>query len=375
MKCRYCKNEIPDGSIFCNWCGEKQIKDRKKKDEISVPKPRQLKSGKWNIELRAEGQSITEDTADLCITKAKAIRAGWMESRKAMPKITLRNAIDHYIERRSAVLSPSTIRGYTQIRDNRFRDVMDGELTDQLDWQKICNDEAEKCSAKTLKNAWGLIRSVLFDNGLPVPGVRLPQVIKKEKEWLTPEQILIFVDAVKSTDVAIPALMALCSLRRSEILAVTWDDVSKDGKTIRVQGAVVEDKDGEFTYKEENKNISSARTVPVLMPQLVALLKKRGEGRVVTLYPNTITRGINRVCRQCGLPEVGTHGLRHSFASLAYHLRIPEREAMLIGGWSDRGTMDAVYTHLSNNDIITSKGLLKDFFAGQQPNTQNKGEA
>lgn len=77
MKCKNCKRVIDDDSIFCKWCGERQIRERKKKDEIKVPSPRQLKSGKWNIELRAEGQSITEDTAALCEAKARAIRAGF----------------------------------------------------------------------------------------------------------------------------------------------------------------------------------------------------------------------------------------------------------------------------------------------------------
>ena len=49
MKCKKCKNEIPDGSIFCNWCGARQIRERKVKNEISVPAPRQLKSGKYII--------------------------------------------------------------------------------------------------------------------------------------------------------------------------------------------------------------------------------------------------------------------------------------------------------------------------------------
>ena len=77
MKCKNCKRVIDDDSIFCKWCGERQIRERKKKGEIKVPSPRQLKSGKWNIELRAEGQSITEDTAALCEAKARAIRAGF----------------------------------------------------------------------------------------------------------------------------------------------------------------------------------------------------------------------------------------------------------------------------------------------------------
>jgi integrase len=363
MKCKACKNEIPDGSIFCNWCGARQVKEQKKKDEIKVPAPRQLKSGKWNIELRAEGQSITEDTADKCTAKAKAIRAGWLEKKKNT-RTTLREAITAYIDKRDAVLSPATIRGYMQIRDNRFRNIMDVELRDGMDWQAICNSEARTCSAKTLRNAWGLVASVLKENAMAIPTVRLPQVIRAEKKWLTPDQIRIFIAAAKDDEAAIPAMMALCSLRRSEILAVTWDDIGKNFDTIRVSGAMVEDKDGRFAVKRENKNASSARTVPVLMPELKDALMRmgRGKGRIVTIHPNTINSRVNRICRSVGLPEVGTHGLRHSFASLAHALRIPEREAMAIGGWSDRATMDKIYTHLSDAEIRGAKNRLSDFF-------------
>lgn len=52
MICRYCTKEIMDGSIFCSFCGERVARKKKaKKAEIKVPKPRQLKSGAWNIEL------------------------------------------------------------------------------------------------------------------------------------------------------------------------------------------------------------------------------------------------------------------------------------------------------------------------------------
>ena len=372
MICKSCKNEIPNGSIFCNWCGARQVKEPTKKDEIRIPAPRQLKSGKWNIELRAEGVSITEDTPELCETKAKAIRAGYLAVKKKPAGITLRNAINNYIDRRDSVLSPSTIRGYVQIRDNRFPEVMDDELTEGMDWQKICNQEAKVCSAKTLKNAWGLISSVLKDNGLTVPSVWLPQIVKAEKKWLTPEQIHAFIGAVKGTLVEIPALMALCSLRRSEILAVTWEDIGENFDTIRVSGAMVEDREGNFSIKKENKNTSSARTVPILMPELSQALREKGRGKgvIVTLYPNTINKGINRACRSVGLPEVGTHGLRHSFASLAHSLGVPEREAMAIGGWSDRATMDRVYTHLSEGNIRGAKTRLLSFFTNEFTNEQ-----
>ena len=150
MKCKHCKNDIPDNSIFCLYCGERVVKERKKKDEIKVPAPRQLKSGKWNIELRAEGQSITEDTAEQCTAKAKAIRAGFVEVKKRPSAVTLEKAIDNYIEVRSNVLSPSTLVGYKSVKKNRFKSVMQCPVAYIKDWQEVINAEAAICFPKTV---------------------------------------------------------------------------------------------------------------------------------------------------------------------------------------------------------------------------------
>lgn len=97
MKCKSCKNEIDDESIYCKWCGAYQIRTRKKKKDIAVPKPTQLPSGMWRIQLRKEGESITEATEALCIAKAKAIRAGFIEQSKKHDTLTVGQAIDNYI--------------------------------------------------------------------------------------------------------------------------------------------------------------------------------------------------------------------------------------------------------------------------------------
>ena len=98
LKCKNCSRSIDNDSIYCKWCGTKQLRERKKKDVIKVPKPRQLKSGSWNIQLREEGQSVTEATAALCIAKATAIRAGFLEAKAKVEVITLTKAINRYIE-------------------------------------------------------------------------------------------------------------------------------------------------------------------------------------------------------------------------------------------------------------------------------------
>ena len=366
MRCKNkgCAREIDDDSIFCKWCGEKQIRQRKKKDEISVPKPQQLPSGSWRIVLRAEGESVTEPTPELCIARAKAIRAGFLERRRAVPGGTLSEAVDRYIQRRENTLSPTTIRAYRIIQKNRFKGPMGKSIKAPTDWQKVCSDEAALCSAKTLKNAWLLVASVLRENGLDVPKVKLPQQKQTERKWLDPDQIVAFCQACRGKPVEREALLALMSLRRSEILALKWADVDLEHDCIRVHSSLTPDENNKYVLKDTTKSRTSTRSVPILIPRLRELLEDpcAPDELISTEPPNGLWRKINDVCQGAGLPAVGIHGLRHSFASLAYHLGYREEECMRIGGWSDFKVMHEVYTHLAAKDIKTKADAMYKFY-------------
>lgn len=99
-------------------------------------------------------------------------------------------------------------------------------------------------------------------------------------------------------------------------------------------------------------------------------------GPVVELAPNTIQRGIDKICEANGFPKVGIHGLRHSFVSLAYHLDVPEKVVMDIGGWADFQTMRKIYTHIARSDVTKNTDKFKDFFSGkkQEENGKNANE-
>lgn len=338
---------------------------------MKVPKAKKLPSGSWYIQLRLGGESIsiTRQTEKECIQAAQFTKAeylaGLREKKETLP--TLGEAIDSYIKNKSNVLSPSTLRGYQIIRKNRFQSHMDKNLSEfkRNDWVKMCNDEAAVCAPKTLQNAWRFVASVLRENGVSVPKLTLPQVPPNDRPFLEPEEITTFVKAVKGTNVEIPALLALSSLRRSEISALTWENIDFKKRCIYVRGATVPGRDHKFVRKQTNKNRTSTRTVPILMDELLNALQEKGgaTGPIVTDHPDTIRKGINRVCAKCGLPEVGVHGLRHSFASLAYHLGIPEKITMEIGGWADGQTMRKIYTHVAQADRTKYTDKLSTFFA------------
>ena len=161
-------------------------------------------------------------------------------------------------------------------------------------------------------------------------------------------------------------MLALHSLRRSELLAVTWDDIDLAAGTIRVSGAVVQNEDHHFVTKATNKTETSTRTVPIMIPELRAALEAVPQedrtGRLIPYAPHYIAELVNKACYRAGVPVVGTHGLRHSFASLAYHLGMSELETMELGGWADAGTMRKIYTHLSQRDKAKAQNKMAEFF-------------
>lgn len=350
---------------------------------MKVPAPRKLKSGTWYIYLRlgGEGISVSASSEKECIRQAQLVKAEYLsgkrdvkDKKKEPEKLpTLKAATDRYIESRRNVLSPATIRGYQIIKRNRFQSTMNRSLSDidDSEWQTICNDEAKLCQAKTLKNAWGFISSVIAETtGEAPPKVKLPQVILNDRPFLEPEQIRTFIDAVHGTSIEIPALLALSSLRRSEIMALKWENIDLKNGVIKVRGAAVPNEDHKLTYKRENKNASSARDVPIMISELLSALEneKKNSGLVLTGSPNTILKRINKVCSENGLPKIGIHGLRHSFVSLAYHLAVPEKIVMEIGGWSDYQTMRKIYTHIAKSDVSRYADRFSDFFSEKNAN-------
>lgn len=387
MNCRICKRKIPDNSLYCNWCGTYQL--AKKTKTISVPTPKQLPSGAWRIWLEREKKSITADTPDDCISQATEYRKQWEIDEAAglhIPPpqaISLYSIVESYITSREPIRSPSTIEGYHVILRNRFKDYMLKDAT-TIDFQAMINDEVlSGVSAKTIRNAWGLVSSALSEVEIVFKAPSIPRVSKKDKSWLDFNQIVLFLDAISGSPYELPALLALQSLRKSELLGLRFRDLDLRNNIIHVRGALLRTKDG-YVYSELNKTDSSSRDVPIIIPRLTELLDNIINNNILSSqsgHPNDnkfvvdvprdgIYKAINQACLSVGLPPVGIHGLRHSFASLAYHLGWKKKSTMQVGGWSNSKVLDEIYTH--NADLHSDVETMLTFFVQNSvQNTEN----
>ena len=330
---------------------------------MKVPKARKLKSGTWFIQLRIKGKSytVTADTKNGCETQALIKKAELMSQSRRLP--TLEDAIDEYCEKRSNVLSPATIEAYLGIKKSRFQSIMQTPLDEIKDTQALVNEEAETVSAKTLKNAYSLISSVCRENGVILPSVQLPQRKKTEHAFLQPEQIPVFIRIIEGEEYELPMLLALHGLRRSEIFGLTKKDIQNG--YIHIRGGMVRDKDRHLVQNDVNKTYASQRDVPILIERVNVLVKECKTEKIYTGAEHSLYRRVNKICRDNGLPEIGLHGCRHSFASLCYHLKLSEETTMRLGGWNSPEVMRKIYTHLAEKDKNEAVDKLKGFFVSK----------
>lgn len=332
---------------------------------IKAPKAKRLPSGSWMCRVTAQGVSRCFTGPVRADVEKLALEYKTQRQHKHITSVTVGDALAHFLEARRNVLSPSTMRGYEQIKRDRFLRLQGIPISKlrETDVQQAINLEATQIKAKSVKNAWALFASAIKAEADLSFHVRLPQVAPPETQWLDVDQLSTFLAELRGRPCELGALLALHSLRRSELLDLTKNDIEISGDTVRihVRGSAVIGPDGKVVHKRTNKNTSSTRVVDVWLPRLAELLRQPlPEGYLVSVNPNTLYTQINKVCRDAGLPEVGVHGLRRSFASLSYHEGLPERVTAAIGGWSDLNTMHKHYVKIAERDRAQAIDQLKN---------------
>lgn len=332
---------------------------------MKVPSPEKLQSGNYRIRLTINGElhSITRSTAKECIREATLLKAEYKAGKRISNKgedMTLREAEEAFIKSRE-VKSPSTLRGYNSIARNRFLDYKDKKLKN-INWQEAINAECRTgLSPKTIYNAWGFESAVLQYAKVVKPDVTLPAPIKYDREWLDLDEILKLLDVIKGNEYEVPILLGLHSLRRSEICAMTYDNIQNG--IIKVRGAVIPNENHKFIERKTNKTYKSARDIPIMIPRLAEITKGMS-GKVYNHSPNTLSNKIKDFCNKAKITEITTHGLRHSFASLCFSddVGMTEQEVMELGGWSDYQTVHKIYLHVSQKDRLRHKNKMAKLF-------------
>lgn len=265
------------------------------------------------------------------------------KNKPELPEYTLKTAIENYCNLKSNVLSPATIREYRRMKDNYYGKLGDIQLksisSDLV--QSWINDFAADHSPKTVRNAYGLISAVMdafaYDIRLHVT---LPQKIQSNLYVPSDDDIKAVLNyfAKYDRDMELAVyLAAFGTLRRSEICALTADDIN--GNTVHVHKAMVNKGHSEWVVKT-TKTMSSTRFVE--MPDYV-IKKLPKSGRIVNINPDQITRRFERAFLKLDIRSFRFHDLRHYAASIMHAIGIPDQYIMQRGGWGSDRTLKAIY--------------------------------
>lgn len=357
------KGELPSGNIrrqvFVGW--------KPKTDKDGKP----ILDEKGNQVMKRAYESITASTVAEANLLAAQLKAD--TNRKAIVDMTLKEAIDKYIDLLRVTRSPKTIEGYEVIRDNAFQSIMDKNLKklDNETLQTAINIECNRISTatsnkkkknpispKTVRNEWGLISSVLnkYAPTLNI-SVTLPGYKPKVNELSKPEDIF---KIVKGTEIELPVLLAMwLSFSMSEIKGLTKSSSIK-GDYLYIDKVTVTTKSGEIT-KDIGKN-STRNRMHRIPPYIKELIDKVETDELVTLTAATIKGRFTRLLKKNGLPHMSFHDLRHVNASVMSFLNIPDKYAMERGGWSTDKVMKGTYMQVYNSERIKVDDNIDNYF-------------
>ena len=354
-----------------------------------MPKAKKLPSGNWRALAYSHTEKVLQPDGSTknvrryeSFTAPTKKEAEYLAAQFALDKkrtqttsynsLTLSQAIDKYIERSDATLSPTTVQGYRKIQKNRFPSIMNipiGKLTNEMLRQAV-NEESKKptrqkgkhntLSPKTIAISYGLVVSALKAYRPQLDTTcKLPAKQNHIKELLPPEIIL---DVIKGTDIELACLLAMwLSFSISEIRGLSKSK-SINGEYITVRSVIV-DVDGKPIEKDTAKEFTRQRRlkIPAYIQSLIGALPPQ-QDYLVELSGQAIYKRWTRLLQKNNLPHMTFHDLRHVNASVMALLRVPDKYAQERGGWKTDKVMKSVYQQTFSEERERVDTLIDQYF-------------
>ena len=230
--------------------------------------------------------------------------------------------------------------------------------------------------SRTIVNSIRSLYRMIFDYAVahdfakynPVTSIKLPKGLKQGKRTApTDEQIKIICNSINAP-FGLFAFFLLCTgLRKSEALALTWQDIDFKKKEISVTKSLDYAVGAKPTVKAP-KTEAGNRIVPIIDILYVPLLDAQSHATSDFVFPAAPSsrggkcggmmtlRGYEgmweRYCISCGLvdeagkPAIGAHNIRHGTATLMFELDVDVYTTQRILGHSRVEVTQGIYTEL-----------------------------
>ena len=339
--------------------------------------------GKTQAEVKTKLAKVLEETKDLDVVRAEEYTVTtWLRTwydLYAKPNIRLATA-DRY---------QLMIETYTIPRIGKIKLT---KLTSR-DLQKLYKDLMESGRVHVGKNqSPGLssttVRSVhlmlhcAFERAVkerlisrnPTDDCIAPKVQKFERKTLHPEDMKAYLDAANARGLFPMFYLALVSgLRKGELVALLWDDLDIENKTIFVSKQYVRNPSGELTLSRP-KTETSVRRVSIPQEAVDLLIQEHSKhpdnqymfpspATGEMYHPDSVAKLHEKILKDANLEHIPLHSLRHTFATVALQNGIDVKTVSSMLGHYDAGFTLRTYTHATRQVQNQAAETMGNFMA------------
>ena len=200
----------------------------------------------------------------------------------------------------------------------------------------------------------------------------VPKPRKLDMKVLSPEQIGAYLEAAQRREMLPMFYLELVSgLRKGELVALRWDDLDVQSRTISVSRQYVRNPDGSLELTRP-KTENSVRLVSI--PQAgVDLLIQEHERHPDNPYlfpspltgemyhPDSVVNLHKKILKDAGLEHFRFHDLRHTFATTALQNGVDVKTVSSMLGHFDAGFTLRTYTHATRQKQDAAAQTMGNF--------------
>ena len=201
-----------------------------------------------------------------------------------------------------------------------------------------------------------------------------PKVQKVEMKTLRPEHLKFYLEAADARGVLPMFYLELVSgLRKGELVALLWDDLDIQNRTISVSKQYIKNPSGKLTLSRP-KTETSVRRVSIPQEAVDLLIQeheKHPENPYLfpssttgeMYYPDSVVKLHEKILKDAGLEHIRFHDLRHTFATLALQNGVDIKTVSSMLGHYDAGFTLRTYTHATRQQQNRAAETMGNFMA------------
>ena len=353
MECIKCKKDIPDGSVFCCWCGKQQQTPQRKalKRANGTGTVYKLQGRRTRPWVAAKGKTII-GYYDKKTAAHGALARLQGRSIDEIYNWTFKQVYEAWKDEHFRDIGAKGIESYERaydvfepLHDRKFRELRTADYQIVIDKY---SDKSHSLLSKfkqlaTQMSQWGIRQELITTNFASF--IKLPENVKKEKEIFSEEDIQK-LEADGSQAAKLTLMMVYTGMRIGELFGLRTENVHET-----------------YVIGGEKTEAGRNRIIPIRSEgrKYFAEFKERAKGELLIsgyagqkVIANFRKRDYYPLLERLGISKKTPHATRHTFASWAVANNIKPELLQKMLGHADYSTTANIYEHFDIDQLVNA---------------------